>query len=146
MRDNKGQFTVKHGMVFTAEYRSWASMKSRCLNPDADHEAYRNVKICDRWINSFEDFYSDMGPKPTPKHSIERIDNKQGYYPGNCKWATQAEQNRNYSLNRVIEFAGKKLCVTDWAELTGIHRHRIYQRLNKGWSVEKTLTTPVKSV
>lgn len=141
MRNEKGQFVKIHGMVFTSEYRSYTSMKKRCLNPDEKHVKYANVFICKRWIDSFQAFFDDMGPKPTPKHTIDRIDNSKGYEPGNCRWATQAEQNRNYSQNRVIEFNGRKQCITAWAEEIGIHRHRIYQRLNRGWSIEKTLTT-----
>ena len=138
-RNDKGIFVIEHGMCFSSEYRSWAAMKKRCLNPDIKHEKYRNVQICQEWINSFDAFLKDMGLKPTSKHTIERIDNSKGYCPDNCKWATRSEQNRNYSLNRVVEFNGEKMCVTEWAEKLNIPRHRIFQRLNKGWTVEKSL-------
>jgi len=138
-KDKQGKFVTKHGMCFSSEYVSWASMKKRCLNPDNKHSKYKGLLKYQPWIESFEVFMDDMGLKPTPKHTIERIDNSLGYMPSNCKWATRSEQNRNYSLNRVVEYNDIKLCVTEWAELIDVSRHRIYQRLNKGWSVEKAL-------
>ncbi len=139
-KDKQGKFKTEHGMCFSSEYRSWTSMKNRCLNPDARHQKYKGLLTYEKWINSFEEFLKDMGKKPTSKHTIERIDNSKGYFPENCKWATRSEQNRNYSLNRLVEYNGLTLCVTEWAEKLGISRHRIYQRLNKGWSIEKALT------
>lgn len=138
-KDKKGFFVKEHGMCFTSEYRSWAAMKKRCLNPDIKHEKYRGLLTYEKWINSFEEFLKDMGMKPTSKHTIERKDNSKGYFPENCKWATRSEQNRNYSLNRVIEFNGVKMCVTEWAEKLEIPRHRIFNRLKKGWDIEKSL-------
>ena len=138
-RNDKGVFIKEHGMCFSSEYRSWASMKKRCLNPDVKHEKYRGLLTYQKWIDSFGEFLKDMGSKPTPKHTIERIDNSKGYSPTNCRWATRSEQNRNYSMNRVIEFDGVKMCVTEWAEKLNMPRHRIYQRLNKGWTIEKSL-------
>lgn len=135
-----GQFAEKHGKSRSSEYLSWVSMRQRCLRPDSKHQKYKEVKICDRWIDSFANFYKDMGDKPTTKHTIERIDNLKGYEPSNCRWATRKEQNRNYSQNRSLTFNGETMCVTEWAEKFGIDRHRIYQRLNKGWSIEKSLT------
>lgn len=126
-------------MCFTSEYTSWASMKSRCLNPDSKHQKYLGLLKYKPWIDSFESFYKDMGAKPTPKHTIERIDNTKGYFPENCRWATRSEQNRNYSLNRVLECNGLKMCVTEWAEYLQIPRHRIFNRLKKGWEVERAL-------
>ena len=138
-RNKKGRFIESHGMCFTSEYVSWASMKKRCLNPDSTHGKYLGLLQYKPWIDSFESFYKDMGHKPSPKHTIERIDNTKGYFPENCRWATKSEQNRNYSLNRVLECNGLKMCVTDWAEYLQIPRHRIFNRLAKGWEVERAL-------
>lgn len=137
------KFQVKHNMVGTRTYKSWTSMKSRVskLRNDGKNKAYVGMEICDRWVNSFEEFMKDMGEAPTEKHTIDRIDNSKGYLPENCRWATQAEQNRNYSLNRNITYEGKTQCVMDWAKEFGISHHRIYQRLNHGWTIEKALTT-----
>jgi len=80
------------------EYRTWQAMKTRCLNsrqPGFKNYGGRGIDVCDRWVNSFDAFLSDMGRKPSPQHSIERINNDAGYFPENCKWATRSEQRRN---------------------------------------------------
>jgi hypothetical protein len=85
----------KHGMKGSPEYRTWKAMKTRCFNPNSQYfSCYggRNITVCERWANSFESFYADMGPKPGPGYSIERKDNSLGYAPSNCRWATAKEQ------------------------------------------------------
>lgn len=88
----------KHGKHLTKEYRAWAHMKSRCYDPKLkSYKDYggRGIKVCKRWLNSFVNFYEDMGPKPTEKHSLDRIDCNADYSPSNCRWATWYTQSTN---------------------------------------------------
>lgn len=103
-------------------YRCWDAMKQRCGNPK--HRAYkryggRGISVCSEWAN-FAAFLSDMGPRPSDQHSIERKDNDGNYCASNCVWATKTEQSRNTSRNRRITFGGRTLCLADWSKLTGI--------------------------
>lgn len=93
---------IKHGDrkrdSTAAEYHSWASMKKRCLNPNSMHYADyggRGIKVCARWLKSYENFLADMGRKPTAEHSLDRIDNDGDYTPENCQWAMQSQQSSN---------------------------------------------------
>jgi hypothetical protein len=102
-----------HGLSYTPEYRAWQTMRLRCTVPDnpayADYGG-RGIKVCDRWMTSVEAFVSDMGPKPTPDHELDRYpDNNGDYEPGNCRWATRSENDRKRRSNRIIAFAGEKL-------------------------------------
>ena len=93
---NKGKLT--HGLTYTPEYESWCKMKSRCHN-EKNNRYYRyggrGIKVCDEWVNSFENFYRDMGNKPGKEYSIDRIDNDGDYCPANCRWATPKQQVEN---------------------------------------------------
>ncbi|MDE1138152.1 MAG: hypothetical protein PW999_00565 [Paraburkholderia tropica] len=120
-------------------------MRSRCTNPgDISYQRYgaRGISVCERWDN-FENFLADMGPRPTNSHSLEREDNNGNYEPGNCRWATAIEQSRNTRRNRMLTFDGRTQCVAKWADEIGIHRLTLQRRLRLGWSVEKTLSTPL---
>jgi len=91
-----------HGMTHSSEFYTWNHMKNRCTNPNSDDYKYygeRGISVCVRWLNSFENFFSDMGYKPTPQHTIERKNNDGNYEPSNCVWATMAEQNKNRRMN-----------------------------------------------
>lgn len=136
-----------HGLSTTPEYNSWVNLTQRCTNENyRNYHGYggRGITVCDSWRQSFETFLADMGSKPSPKHSIDRIDNSKGYCKENCRWATQQQQCRNTRRNNLITFDGDTKCVSEWAEVTGLSRKNIERRLGLGWSVDRTLTTPVR--
>jgi hypothetical protein len=138
---------TKHGKVKTSEYYSWSGMIQRCTNPKAaSFQRYggRGISVCDRWLQ-FENFYADMGPKPSQNYTIERINNDGNYNPSNCRWATKQEQNFNTSRNHFVKYKGRKLSVTEAAELApnGITRGGVFHRLRSGWSIEEALELPV---
>lgn len=88
---------VKHGIVGTPEYAAWGAMIQRCNNPK--HPRYplyggRGIQVCERWLNSFENFYADLGPRPDG-YELDKIDNDKGYEPSNCRWVTKLESRRN---------------------------------------------------
>lgn len=146
-REGNGRLVPVHGGSGTPEYYSWYSMTQRCLNPQ--HESYpnyggRGIQICERWVRSFTNFLTDMGTKPTPQHTIERLDPNGNYELGNCVWATAKEQARNRpGYNRLYTFNGETKCLAAWAEERGIYYHTLWDRIRAGWSVENALTTPV---
>lgn len=128
----------------TAEYACWEGILNRCLDPGStNYPRYggKGIEVCERW-KSFENFLADMGPKPSPSHSIDRFPDRNGNYePGNCRWATRIEQGRNTSRNRRLVFRGEEKTLAEWAEITGIKRATIGARIDSyGWSVEKALS------
>lgn len=127
----------------SSEYMSWKAMRMRCSNPnDKRYARYggRGIEVCERW-QSFQNFLSDMGPRPTPKHSIERIDNDANYTPENCRWATAVEQMNNVSRNRLVNYRGEQLTLAQVVRASGtpFNSHRVRWRLTKGWSVHDAL-------
>jgi hypothetical protein len=130
------------------EYTAWIHMKQRCLNPN--HKRFsdyggRGINVCERWVDSFDNFLSDMGYAPSKKHTLERLENDKGYEPNNCAWVTNAEQQHNTRQNVILEFNGKKMTMMEWARETGIDFRTIHSRLKAGWATEKILTTKTKS-
>jgi hypothetical protein len=131
MRERHGQ----SGTSTTLTYSSWKAMRARC----ASGNYAGRVTVCARW-ESYTLFLEDMGERPSADHSIERKDNGGNYEPSNCRWATEAEQQRNRSNNRFITHGGETLCVTDWAARLGLDPRRIFSRLERGWSEERAVT------
>jgi|LakMenEpi03Aug12_release.lakeMendotaPanAssembly.Ray.scaffolds.fasta_scaffold370484_3 hypothetical protein len=123
------------------EYRAWKAMKSRCSSPSAKKGIYQNITVCDRWLHSYENFLSDMGPAPSNKHSLDREDNSKGYFPDNCRWATQSTQCSNRStFNKVFTHNGKSLVLKDWARELNIKYTTLYLRLyRQGLSFEEAI-------
>lgn len=113
------EINATHGMYRSSEYTTWIGMIQRCCNTKVPYYQYyggRGIIVCDHWCKSFENFYADMGPKPSPKHSIERIKNDGNYEPGNCRWATRKEQSRNMRNNRIVVVDGISMTLLHAAE------------------------------
>lgn len=125
-------------------FNSWRGMQSRCKQESHNRFAKyggRGIAICEAW-NSYEQFYKDMGERPSASHQIDRIDNDGNYCPENCRWATRSEQARNKSNTVMIEFRGEVRSAHDWGELVGMNGKSIAQRIRKGWTAEQAITFP----
>ena len=126
-------------------------MIARCNNPSsASYHRYggRGISVCERWMcaEGLRHFIGDMGARPSPKHTIDRIDNDGNYEPGNCKWATKAEQARNRSDTKNIEYDGITMCLKDWATKLSIPYNTLCFRIgNRGWSIERAFTEPASA-
>lgn len=136
---------TKHGLSRTQEYRAWQQMRLRCLNPE--HHNYpdyggRGITVCDEWRHDPRPFFEHIGPKPTPQHELDRIDNDRGYEPGNVRWVTREVNSRNRRSNRWIECNGISKTVAEWVKMTGIPEYTIRRRIDSGWSPESAITTP----
>lgn len=131
--------STTHGMANTKEYNSYLRMIARCTNPNTDdfHDYMgRGIEICGRWLESFQNFFNDMGYAPSGSHSIERIDVNDGYHPSNCKWGTPVEQARNKRKTRKAMFRGEILPVATIAELLGKPYTSVIYRLNHNIQIE----------
>jgi hypothetical protein len=130
--------------VRTPTYSSWANMKTRCDNKtffSYTEWGGRGISYDPRW-KKFEAFIEDMGERPEGT-TIDRIDNSLGYYKENCRWATPKEQSNNTRRNRYIEFNGVTKTLQQWEDELNIGRRTISERIKRGWSVERALTTHV---
>lgn len=151
--DMNRQLRQTHGRSGDREWRIWAGIKTRCTNPNS--KAYpdyggRGIKVCKRWVtgtakaSGFECFIADMGNRPSPKHSIDRINNNGNYGPRNCQWILLAKQPRNTRKTCRITYQGRTLSNWEWAEIVPIDPINIWKRIYRGWSVERTMTQPVR--
>lgn len=133
-----------HGMEGSATYRSWRSMKDRCLShTHKSNKYYKNVSICDQWL-SFVGFFSDMGERPEGM-TLDRVDNSKGYNKGNCRWASPKQQANNRRNSALLTFASRTQTVQLWADETGISRDTLAWRLKAGWAINDALSKPVRS-
>jgi hypothetical protein len=141
---------VTHGASargrMTSEYHTWQDMIYRCENPRATQYkdwGGRGIKVSPDWRHDFARFLADMGPRPSPKHTIERLDNDGNYEKGNCCWATRAVQGRNKRNLRMLTVGGTTMPLIAWSEKTGLSSSLILHRLSAGWSVQQALATPL---
>ncbi len=113
-------------------------MITRCSldYPRADDYGNRGITVCDEWRGrgGFERFMAHAGHRPTPKHSLDRIDNEGGYEPGNVRWATRKQQQRNMRNNLLLTVDGETKCLSEWAEESPVGENTIYYRRKRGWS------------
>lgn len=143
LRDERiSALNARHLDRSSAEYRAWCSMLRRCRNPNVrNFRSYggRGISVCAQWL-TYESFLQDMGRKPTPDHSIDRIDVNGNYEPSNCRWATREQQGRNRRDNHLLTAFGGTMCLEDWSARTGLPRQTIGTRLALGWSAERALS------
>ena len=118
-------------------------MITRCEYPNAtgyDQYGGRGIRVCDRWRNNFMAFYEDLGPRPSPRHSVDRVDVNGPYSPENCRWSTQKVQARNTRANKVVLFNGRKMTLAEAADDSPVPYNTILYRFRRGWSVEDAVS------
>src|SRR5437899_2772542 len=131
-----------HGMSHLPEYRVWHMMKQRCRNPNTirfENYGGRGITACKRW-DKFVNFYADMGPRPSSKHTLDRIDNDGPYKKSNCRWAIRKVQQRNRRGNRMVKYCGESVTLMEWSERLGINVRTLYSRFNRGWNAKTAFT------
>lgn len=147
-RRNSDRVMNEHGKLVRPEgFGSWKAMQSRCYcKSDDSYEKYgaRGITVCDRWRGpkGLAQFLRDMGPKPSPDHSVGRKNWKLGYSPGNCRWETALEQGERKQNSNMLTHGGKTQHMTAWTRELGLKPGSLRLRLNRGWSVHKALSTP----
>lgn len=149
-RKEKSKYSNKtHGLSKTRTYRIYHAMMQRCY--DKTQKGYpryggNGIGVCERWRESFENFFEDMGECPSPKYSIDRIDNNKGYSPDNCRWATINQQARNTRKAVLIKYHGEERPLADVADEIGMYYGTLYYRIfSYGWTVERAINTPIKT-
>lgn len=123
-----------HGMTGSPEYKAWQSLRYRCYDPENENYKYygaRGITVCDRWKDSFENFYADMGPKPGIGYSIDRENVNGNYEPNNCRWVTIDTQNRNKRTNVFYDFQGERLTLPEISKRTGIPTPTLESRIKR---------------
>lgn len=137
-----------HGKTKTSEYTIYRSMLDRCCN--VNNHAYssyggRGITVCERWLESFENFISDMGERPSKAYSLDRVNNNLGYSKENCRWATKFEQCNNRRDNHLLLLNGVSHTIKEWSVILGQEYSTLASRVKMGWTDEEVLTTPFKN-
>jgi hypothetical protein len=139
--------SIKHNLCKSSEYAAYQNMKNRCYNQNnhsySDYGG-RGVSICKEWLECFENFYLDMGDKPTQQHSIDRIDVNGNYCKENCRWATKKEQMNNIRTNLQFTVDGKQYSVDEVIVKYNLNIDAVYNRKKLGWSEDRLLNTPIR--
>lgn len=129
-----------------AEYKVWRGIKQRTGQKAGKNKAwYSHVEMAEDWKKSFECFVADMGKRPSPKHSIERLDITKGYYKENCIWTTPKVQANNRKNNVVLTLGNQTMTIAQWADVVPLSQSTIAARIRRGWSDEASLTIPLHS-
>jgi hypothetical protein len=141
--------SATHGLSNTPEYRIWTGMICRCENSNAagySHYGGRGITVCSRWRRSFLAFLSDMGTRPSDRHTIDRIDNEDSYSPHNCRWSTRRRQSNNRRNVHKITYLGHTHSFAEWGRILGVDYKVLWKRVVlRHWPVETALTTPVRT-
>lgn len=127
--------SAKHGMWRSPEFSAWSKMIARCYNKkNRKYSDYggRGIAVCDEWRHDFMAFYQHIGPRPSPNHSVDRIQNNDGYRPGNVRWATYIEQNNNRRSNITAEVSGEILTAGQIAARFGLMHNTVLNRIKAG--------------
>ena len=148
-REGIAERNFRHGGFYTAEYDVWCGIKTRCSSASVTVVARQNyfergIRVCERWQKSFASFLADMGPRPSDKHSIDRINNDGDYEPSNCRWATRKEQNNNTRATVYVDYRGERMSLLAAKQRAGcdLPSSIVTDRLRNGWNVEDALNTP----
>ena len=126
-------------------YKTWTCMLRRCTDPKYRlFHLYggKGIEVCERW-EDFHVFAEDMGNKPSPQHSLDRVDGNGNYEPSNVRWADDLTQGRNTSRVKLLEVMGESRCSAEWASLFGVNVKTLRGRIAKGWSIRDALEVPV---
>lgn len=138
-----GCLFATHRMTKSPEYSTWVGIRDRCYNQNAPsfvRYGGRGIAVCDRWLESFENFYEDMGARSSKDHSIDRIDNNGPYSPENCRWATRSQQQRNARRTVIVQLNGVKMSMTSAAEIIGMKPNTLNERIRRGWKLPQGIT------
>jgi hypothetical protein len=136
-----------HSMSKTPEYRAWICMKWRCCkttNHSYKYYGARGIRVCDRWLTSFKNFYNDMGKRPSENHTIDRINCDGNYEPDNCKWSTPKEQANNKRNTAHLEYNGETKTLSEWAKIVDLPHKTLCHRFQRNWEPDRLLNQPLR--
>jgi len=131
-----------HGMAYSAEYKAYIAAQARCNNPNTDRYDRWGGRGIEFRFKSFDEFYAELGDRPSERHSVDRFPDKNGHYEkGNVRWATPRQQTNNTDANVLITFDGRTKTKAEWCHLLGVPYYRVSTRLRTGFSFVEAVTT-----